>query len=123
MEDILPSLVKPNQVGFIKGRQALDGTRRILNILQTADHLRTPSLFLCLDAEKAFDRLHWLYMHYTLRKFGFQGFITSAISALYSTPSDEVFTSGLLSTPFPIMNGTRQRCPLSPLFLRWLWNH
>lgn len=55
---ILPTLINPNQVGFIKGRQALEGTRRVLNILSTLEHSRCPVIFLSLDVEKAFNRIH-----------------------------------------------------------------
>lgn len=76
---------------------------------------RTPSLLLSLDAEKAFDRVNWTYLHATLLKFGLQCHTLSAIMALYSKPSAQVYTSEMLSKPFPISNGTRQGCPLSPI--------
>lgn len=53
-------------------------------------------------------------MYEVLKKFGLQGNILNAITTLYSTPSAQVFTSGLLSKSYPITNGTRQGCPPLP---------
>lgn len=47
----LPMLINADQVGFIKGRQALDGTRRLLNILSHAESSKIPTIFLSLDAK------------------------------------------------------------------------
>lgn len=113
--DILPHLIHPDQTGFTRGRQTSDATRRLINIVHTAATQRGPSLLLALDAEKAFDRVHWGYLEAALGRFGFSGSILSAIMALYSNPSAQVYTSGVLSKLFSITNGTRQGCPLSPL--------
>lgn len=110
---ILPTLFNPDQTGFISGHQSSDATRRVLGIIQHAATGRVLSL-LSLDAEKAFDHIHWQYMHEALKKLGFTGPILSAILALYSTPSARVYTSNMLSHPLQISNGTRQGCPLSP---------
>lgn len=105
---LLPSLVKPDQVGFVEGRQATDATRRILNLIHLASGDRQPC--------------HWMlkktfigYIGAILSKFGFTGQIFSTITALYSGPSAHVFTVGLFSEQFAITNRTRQGCPLSPL--------
>lgn len=55
-----------------------------------------------LDAEKAFDRVNWDFLFYTLGKFGFGPKFISWIKVLYSSF-------------FELQCGTRQRCPLSPL--------
>lgn len=56
----------------------------------------------------------------TFLKFGFSGPILAAILALYSTPCAQVYTSNILSRPFPITNRTQQGCPLSPSILNLL---
>lgn len=110
--EITPSLIGLDQVGFVKGRQAPDGTRRMLDLLRFAEVNQVPSIFL---AQKAFDRVHWGYPSRTLHKFGISGLIQSAIMSLYSNPTAQVYTSSLLSDPFLLSNGTRQGCPLSPI--------
>ncbi|CAJ0925872.1 unnamed protein product [Ranitomeya imitator] len=78
LSDVIPSLVHRDQVGFIKSRQTLDGTRRMIDLIHVAGSDRTPSLLLSLDAEKAFDRVHWGYLFEVLARFGFTGCSTGA---------------------------------------------
>lgn len=37
LTDVTPSLVKPDQMGFMRGRQSTDATRRIVNIMYHAE--------------------------------------------------------------------------------------
>ncbi len=62
LEKVIHSLIKEDQTGFIKGRNASDNMRRLLHILDFADSHPTPCAVFSLDAEKAFDRLEWNYM-------------------------------------------------------------
>ncbi len=62
MEKVIHSLIKEDQTGFIKGRNASDNMHRLLHILDFADSHPTPCAVFSLDAEKAFDRLEWNYM-------------------------------------------------------------
>lgn len=82
--DIIPSLVHPDQVGFVKGRQAPDATRRLMNLIGKADLCRTTSLLFSFDAEKVFDRDHWGFLEATLHMFRIQGWLCSAIMSLYA---------------------------------------
>lgn len=115
LAEYMPLLIHRDQAGFTKGREAPDATRRVISLLSGVEHSGAPSLLLALDAEKAFDRVHWGFMQSTLQAFGITGNFLRAINSLYSCPTAQVYTMGCLSTSFSISNGTRQGCPLSPL--------
>ncbi len=82
MEKVIHSLIKEDQTGFIKGRNASDNMRRLLHILDFEDSHPTPCAVFSLDAEKAFDRLEWNYMWAVLQCFGFGEHFVSMINPL-----------------------------------------
>uniref|UniRef100_A0A803K6G7 Reverse transcriptase domain-containing protein n=1 Tax=Xenopus tropicalis TaxID=8364 RepID=A0A803K6G7_XENTR len=112
---IMPRLINLDQVGFIHGRQAGDNTRRAIDIIDTLNKAQTPAVILSLDAEKAFDRLDWRFLFDLLQLMGFKGQFLTAIKALYSNPTATLKMPDASNLPIPILNGTRQGCPLSPL--------
>ena len=89
LENALPTIISKGQTGFVKGRQA--------------------------DAEKAFDRVKWVYLFAVLNKFGFGPNFTSWIKLLYLRPTASIRTNSQRSRPFNLHRGTRQGCPLSPM--------
>ncbi len=115
LEKVIHSLIKEDQTGFIKGRNASDNMRRLLHILDFADSHPTPCAVFSLDAEKAFDRLVWNYMWAVLQCFSFGEHFVSMIKTLYHSPAASVITGNIISPSFPLQRGTRQGCPLSPL--------
>lgn len=114
LEDILPSVISPDQTGFIKGHNSFYNTRRLFNILYSTKHVGSECLT-SMDAEKAFDRVEWNYLFTTLGKFGFGLAFSSWIRVLYSCPSASVLTNSHSSEYFNLHCETRQGCPLSPL--------
>uniref|UniRef100_A0A8C5MZK2 Reverse transcriptase domain-containing protein n=1 Tax=Leptobrachium leishanense TaxID=445787 RepID=A0A8C5MZK2_9ANUR len=111
----LPHLIHPDQVGFIPGREARDGTQRVLNAVVAARNSGQRLLLLSTDAEKAFDRVSWPFLFQTLRSLGIGPGFLAWTQALYTSPTARVKVNGALSDSFQIFNGTRQGCPLSPL--------
>lgn len=101
---ILPLLIKTDQLGFTPDRQSTGAMRRMINAIYYAKFAKIPSLMLSINAEKAFDHVHWSYMCHTLKKFGFCGLMYQAIHALHSNPSAQLYTSEMLSRPFIITN-------------------
>lgn len=115
LQSVIHKLIDPDQSGFITGRMASDNIRRVLHIIAESGELKTPSGLLFIDAEKAFDRLEWSYLWFTLKKFNFGDQFINMIKTLYNNPMARVSTGGLMSDTFNICRGTRQGCPLSPL--------
>lgn len=113
-EQCLPSLISSDQTGFVKGRHGFFNLCRLFNILYTPSS-PLPEIALSLDAERAFDRVEWDYLYYTLNKFGFGKNLISWIKLLYSSPMARVRTNTSYSQFFSLHRGTRQGCPLSPL--------
>uniref|UniRef100_A0A8C5PW05 Reverse transcriptase domain-containing protein n=1 Tax=Leptobrachium leishanense TaxID=445787 RepID=A0A8C5PW05_9ANUR len=108
-------LVRPDQVGFMPGREAKDATSRALNAITLAKRSGQALLLFSADAEKAFDRVRWKYLFEVLRLMGLPDAYLHWIAALYHNPTARVRINGALSTEISIYNGTRQGCPLSPL--------
>uniref|UniRef100_A0A8C5MEQ8 Reverse transcriptase domain-containing protein n=1 Tax=Leptobrachium leishanense TaxID=445787 RepID=A0A8C5MEQ8_9ANUR len=115
LSPLLQDLVHPDQVGFVPNRQLFDNTRRNADLIWWLSSRATPSLILSLDAEKAFDRVEWPFLFATLSRLGLPDFYINMVRALYSGMSAQVRVPGSSPIRFPICNGTRQGCPLSPL--------
>ena len=115
LERILPDIISADQTGFIRNRFSFFNVRRLFNIIYHPSESPIPEVVVSLDAEKAFDRVEWSYLFYTLEKFGFGKMFISWVKLLYTSPLSSVRTNNTFSKYFQIGRGTRQGCPLSPL--------
>lgn len=111
----LPSLIKEDQVGFVRGREGRDNTAKVLNAIYFAKRFKCSLVLLSTDAEKAFDRVSWDYMREVLIAIKFPVPYINAVFSLYTHASASIIINDTLSPCFNIRNGTRQGCPLSPL--------
>lgn len=89
---LIPGLIGPDQVGFVQDSQKLGSTSRFLNLIRYAEVRQTSSL-LVLDADKAFNRVHWAYLDAILGKFELKGWV-QVIVVLYSSLYSRVYSSG-----------------------------
>ena len=69
-----------------------------------------------IDAEKAFDKIQHPFMIRNLQKARIEGTYLNIIKAIYDKPTASNTLNGEKLKAFPLKLGTRQGCPLSPLF-------
>ena len=108
LENIVPTIVSPEQTGFVKGRQLFFNVRTLLNIIYSKTTTATPEVVISVDAEKAFDRVEWDYLFTVLEKFGLGNIFISWIRLLYTSPQASVSTNNIQSNFFTLARGTRQ---------------
>ena len=75
-------------------------------------------MIISIDAEKAFNKIHYLFIIKTLQKVGIEGNYLNIIKAIYNKPTASSILNGEKLKPFALWSGTRQRCPLSPLLFK-----
>lgn len=120
---VISDIISVDQTGFVRGRHSFVNIRKLLNVVHSPASGGTPEVVVSLDAEKAFDRVEWRYLFSALHKFGFGPKFISWIQILYSSPKASVITNTVRSKYFPLSRGTRQGCPLSPLFTHYYCTH
>ncbi|XP_069059669.1 zinc finger protein Xfin-like [Pleurodeles waltl] len=114
LQPLLPSLVLPDQSGFVPGHSTIHNLPIYFAISSVIDpYNRAAAVF--LDATRAFDSLAWSYMFALLARVGLSFMFIQLISLLYSQPSAWLRVNGSISDPFLIARDTRQGCPLSLL--------
>ena len=68
---ILPTIISPEQSGYVEGRQILDSVILAHEVIHSLQKTKTPGMLLKLDLSKAFDKIRWEYMRAMLLAFGF----------------------------------------------------
>lgn len=116
LADILPSLINPNQLGFVKGRSGEANIRKVLVTLEHSHRNMTQdNVIITLDGEKAFDNIDLGWLFHVMEAMGFQGNFMTFLAAQWAHPMARINTNTVLSKAFVPQKGTRQGCPLCPL--------
>ena len=113
IEKVLPTLINPDQTGYVKGRYIGENVRLIYDLLDYTDKLNKKGIAIFLDFKKAFDSIEWNYLLDTLRLFNFGPDIQNWIKTFYYNVTSCVLNNGHASAFFSLQRGVRQGCPLS----------
>lgn len=84
LEPLMPLIVSEDQTGFIRARHSFSNIRRLLCVILSPSSSNTPEPIISLDAEKAFDRVEWTYLLFSLKQFGFNNNFISGVRLLYT---------------------------------------
>ena len=118
IRSVTESKVLEAQGGFRKGRSCTD---QLFTIRQSSEKMiekNKKMVVACVDLEKAYDRVGRDKLWKVLEEYGVKGRLLKAIRSLYKKSEGCVRVKDELSSWFPITQGVRQGCVMSP----WLFN-
>ena len=97
--------------------QGFFNIHKSINVIHHINKLKDKNhMIISIDTEKAFDKIQNPFMIKTLQKVGTEGTYLNIIKAIYDKPTANIVLNGEKLKPFPLRSGTRQGCPLSPLY-------
>ena len=112
---VTDDMINPYQSGFVRGRFIADNGLLMKLLMEHANLTKSPAIALLLDQEKAYDRVHPLYLQLVLERFGFPPTIVSSIVSLFFSTQLSLNINGFHSAPVLQRRGLRQGDPLSPV--------
>ena len=115
LQKVIPSLVNPDQVGYIKNRYIGENIRILSDIIQYAEIEDIEAYITQIDFEKAFDSVEWGFLFNTLKILNFGDYFISWIKTLYTDISACAGNNGNFSKYFKLSRSIRQGCPISAL--------
>jgi hypothetical protein len=109
---VAPSMIHPDQAGFMAGRSILDQVELSKTIIALAEASKVNGAIIALDQEKAYDKIHPDYLFKAMATFGIPDTFIRTVKHLYETAETTVIINGIQSAPFKITRGVRQGDPL-----------
>lgn len=115
LQSVIGDLIGENQFAFVKGRQIMDCSLIVNEVIHSLNYRGVGGFVLKVDFEKAYDSISWNFLDLVLQKMGFGSRWRCWIKACITTASMSVLVNGSPTKEFLMNRGLRQGCPLSPL--------
>ena len=114
LKQIIPSLISPNQGGFISSRKISDNILLVQEAIHSSNKRGEPGMAIKLDLANAFDRLRHAFIIMVIQKFGFPDAFIKQVQACITSPWIAPLINGRPSELFKAARGLRQGCLLYP---------
>ena len=111
----VPNLIHTDQAGFMHGRRIEDQTDLVKLMLDNCEANEINGVIVCLDQEKAYDKIRHDFIWKTLQKFDLPKHFIDTLKTLYENGETIVIINGVISRPYRVTRGVRQGDPLSCL--------
>ena len=102
IQPLLPLLISPEHVGFVEGRNFLDGIILVHETIHSIKIGKIPGMLLKLDMYKSYDKLNWKFLAGVLQAFGFFDQWTGWVMKLVSSTFFSILVNGNPSSPFQV---------------------
>ena len=110
-------IIHHDQVGFIPEMQGFFNICKSIKVIHHINKLKNKNhMIISIDTEKAFNKIQHQFMIKTLQKVGIEGTYLNIIKPIYDKPTANIICNGEKLKPFPLTSGTRQGCPVTPLY-------
>lgn len=103
------------QAGFIPNRSISDQVRLAKLMTDYSEATEENGMIVCLDQEKAYDKIKHDYLWITLREYGLPEHFIDTVKTLYKFARTQVMVNREMSDNFQVTRGVRQGDPLSGL--------
>ena len=113
LKKVLPTVIHPDQVAYLKGRYIGQNIRTIIDIMEYTKENNIEGIIAFLDFEKAFDSIDWRVLEEALESFNIGQEFRAWVKGIYKNSMSCVTNCGFSSVNFEITRGVRQGCPLS----------
>lgn len=95
MVEVLPKIISPNQLAFVKGRSIIENILLAQEIARDINlRNRNANVVVKFDMAKVCDRVSWIFLKKVLRRFGFYEAMIDTIWILISNNWYSVIVNG-----------------------------
>ena len=113
IKPVLPTIIHPDQKGFVAGRYIGEAVRTTYDILEYAKNKKKAGLLLTIDFEKAYDSISFKFITKCLKFFNFSEDLIKWVEILLNDFKAVINHCGNISERFDIGRGCRQGDPIA----------